>query len=563
MSGDGDPQKGEEKNGDEAAQPESLHLLTKRVERRLPHIGVVSFRELTLAEERLLPSAADDQTDPRTFANTLIALAIEKPRVSANDVDGWSERTRAIARVAAAEVLGCLAEYRRLSGSGESGDERLLAAIRERNRKLFGVLANVNMTSVSDALRQLDRLRPLIRPSIFEQMERQQRQAERLLRPYQSSVFEQIQRQQKQIERLTNLQNPLADLTKQVERLRRASMFGTELHDRLDVWRRSGLHNLLQSSALEMSRTYLKTFDVVSRQLNNVARPSYFDALRRVSQPQLGPTFTAFSKVAAQIQTGPTYFGQIARMLERFRAPTWLFTLRSQIAGSLETYEAWLEREWERRKAEKSLPPVMFFLASLPGIVAIPLLKAFKTDDELLLGPLEAELASSNLVESLQASVQANAMLDSVAKQHLVRGLGWVGRGQYVDAAPPLYKGLERAFRLFARKQEVIDERNCFLVKSKNSRRRARGVEDYLPYIGLDRLFVRFLHAWVFGEEGNLARHGDLTEDAHRRWVLRAVIAVIGWLEQAGGEEGAIEKLVARLELEGKRAEAEEAEGAN
>jgi hypothetical protein len=150
-----------------------------------------------------------------------------------------------------------------------------------------------------------------------------------------------------------------------------------------------------------------------------------------------------------------------------------------------------------------------------------------------------------------------------VAKQHLVRGLGWVGRGQYVDAAPPLYQGLERAFRLFARKQEVIDERNCFLVKSKNSRRRARGVEDYLPYIGLDRLFVRFLHAWVFGEEGNLARHGDLTEDAHRRWVLRAVIAVIGWLEQAGGEEGAIEKLVARLELEGKRAEAEEAEGAN
>jgi hypothetical protein len=44
---------------------------------------------------------------------------------------------------------------------------------------------------------------------------------------------------------------------------------------------------------------------------------------------------------------------------------------------------------------------------------------------------------------------------------------------------------------------------------------------------------------------------------------LRAVIAVIGWLEQAGGEEGAVEKLVARLELEGKRADAEEAEGAN
>ncbi len=58
------------------------------------------------------------------------------------------------------------------------------------------------------------------------------------------------------------------------------------------------------------------------------------------------------------------------------------------------------------------------------------------------------------------------------------------------------------------------------------------------------------MNAWVFGEIGTLARHGDLAEDEHRRWVLRTVLAVVGWLEYLGGSSDAVAELVVRLELE-------------
>jgi hypothetical protein len=58
------------------------------------------------------------------------------------------------------------------------------------------------------------------------------------------------------------------------------------------------------------------------------------------------------------------------------------------------------------------------------------------------------------------------------------------------------------------------------------------------------------LNTWVFGEMGTLARHGDLAEDEHRRWVLRTVLAVVGWFEYLGGRADAVAELVARLELE-------------
>lgn len=89
----------------------------------------------------------------------------------------------------------------------------------------------------------------------------------------------------------------------------------------------------------------------------------------------------------------------------------------------------------------------------------------------------------------------------------------------------------------------------------------ARTVEHVFAYLKLNRLYIRLLRAWVFGEMGTLARHGDLAEDEHRRWVLRAVMALVGWLEYLGGEEDAVEKLVERLELEAGEAEVDEVAG--
>jgi hypothetical protein len=96
--------------------------------------------------------------------------------------------------------------------------------------------------------------------------------------------------------------------------------------------------------------------------------------------------------------------------------------------------------------------------------------------------------------------------------------------------------------------RSVIDDNNRFLIAAHQ--RRAHTVEDVFTYLGLDRFYIRFLNAWVFGEFGNSARHGDLGEDDHRRWVLRAVLGVAGWLEYLGGEQDYVALLVERLELE-------------
>ena len=92
------------------------------------------------AETELAPFYADG-ADARAFTNTLIALTIEEPPVTAADVDGWSERTRAIARVASADVSGCLPTYQRLAGSRRSGDERLLEAKRMHDDEIRKQLA--------------------------------------------------------------------------------------------------------------------------------------------------------------------------------------------------------------------------------------------------------------------------------------------------------------------------------------------------------------------------------------------------------------------------------------
>jgi hypothetical protein len=66
----------------------------------------------------------------------VIAAAIVEPKVSASDVEGWSERTRAIARVATVEGTRLPGGLRALDWEGMTGDERLREAMRERRDEL-------------------------------------------------------------------------------------------------------------------------------------------------------------------------------------------------------------------------------------------------------------------------------------------------------------------------------------------------------------------------------------------------------------------------------------------
>jgi hypothetical protein len=90
---------------------------------------------------------------------------------------------------------------------------------------------------------------------------------------------------------------------------------------------------------------------------------------------------------------------------------------------------------------------------------------------------LEDALGGS-LVEKLQEAVQHEGTLDSVATQHLVQGLTWVGSLRDIDAAPPVYQGLERAFKLVARQRGIVDQKNIFLIRDPAP---AQGDEDRGP----------------------------------------------------------------------------------
>ena len=148
----------------------------------------------------------------------------------------------------------------------------------------------------------------------------------------------------------------------------------------------------------------------------------------------------------------------------------------------------------------------------------------------------------------MQAAVQQSGPLDSIAKRDLVQALDHVLDQRYVDAEPPLYQGLERAFRYDARRRGVIDDDNKFLIAGER-RSRATSVEHLFEHLIDDRRYLRFLRGWVFGPLGSAARHGDLPEAEHRRWVLRAFVAVVGWLEYCGADDGPMRALTMGLEL--------------
>jgi len=98
---------------------------------------------------------------------------------------------------------------------------------------------------------------------------------------------------------------------------------------------------------------------------------------------------------------------------------------------------------------------VLFLIAALPMSIGLPIYEAveeLKRDDELLDG-LELALQSSSLLEQVETAVQASSELDPIAKRRLIVALEAVRIGHYIDAAPPLSQGLERAFFALARER--------------------------------------------------------------------------------------------------------------
>jgi hypothetical protein len=443
-----------------------IRLEIRRVERRVPGIGPAVFRAPSVTDEmRLAEFYTAEAPDHRAFVNELIAVTLKTPEVNAADVDTWTERARAIARVAVAEAADCTRDYRRLAGSGLNGDERLYRAMGACHE------------------RQLEHLR----------------QATAAVR---ENVLHMVQQ----------TRAPLLDLV---------SRFARQI-------------------VQPVRPIHLGPFEQLSRQIAESVRPGRVNWVSQIARQIVQPV-------------RPIHFYQITALgqwMQRVMRP-----LGQRLLEFLERYAAWLERNWPEVYANPDHPPpAMFVLASLPMAIGLPLLRRLQAHgDEPLIALLEAAIDGTPLIDAIQTAVLQNAELDPTARRYLVTALDHLRSHQYVDAEPPLYQGLERAFKLVARRRGIVDRQNKFMINAR--RAKARSVEDLFEHLALERRYLRFLRSWVFGDPGHLARHRDLPETEHRRWVLHAFVALIGWLKYCGANEAPMGALVARLQLEGHKGE--------
>jgi hypothetical protein len=513
----------------------AVRLELRRVKRRVPGLGVAVFRAPSVGDEiRLAPFYDAEAPNHRDFVNETVATTLESPVVDTADVDAWTERARAIARVAVAEAAGCTRDYRRHAGSGFSGDERLYRAMRARHERQLEHLQQTMAGVSENVVRLVEATHKAVRQSgVLESIARNQRHVQRIAhaytRAFRPAYIEQIEL-----------------INRRFEQIVRPSLVG-------QLGRRIGAVD-------SFARGYARMAEDFSRRFDAVVRPSYFGALERMSRQineALRPRyFESVSRLIEQMQQAvrPSYLDQIGAIARRFQelmgAP--LFEV---LRESLERYGGWLERNWAQVYANPDHPPpVIFVLASLPMAIGLRLLRVVEKDDEPLLELLEAAMdGTTPVIDGVQTAVQQDAQLDAIAKRHLVTALEHLRSRQYVDAEPPLYQGLERAFKLVACQRGIVDRHNRFLVEARTAK--ARSVDDLFEHLALDTRYLRFLRSWVFGPWGHLARHGDLPESEHRRWVLRAFVALLGWLEYCGGDERPMEALVARLELEARQDE--------
>jgi hypothetical protein len=383
----------------------------------------------------------------------------------------------------------------------------------------------------------------------LDYLEQYQRQMARLSESYthmfRPVYFNQLERLSKQTK--FSFRSPIID---QLERVSRQ----TE-----QLFRSPVLEQLArQQSALDsFAKNYAHFGNNLARHFAGVIRPSYFGAVERINQqinqtlrPRYLDSLTQLTERVHEV-VRPSYLEHLGAFSQRLGEIMRPFqTLREQLAVSIETYVAWVDRNWAQIHADPdNPPPVMFLLAALPVSIGLPLLRAtLKKDEEPLLARLEAAIGDSGLTDDLQAAMQVSSELDDVAKRNLIQALAWLRRQQYIDAAPPLYQGLERAFKNVARERGVIDGQNSFLVPAR--RKKARGVDDLFEHLDLDKRYLRYLRSWVFGQWGNLVRHGDLPDLEHRRWVLRALVALVGWFEYCADDTDPMDALVEQLQLE-------------
>lgn len=512
----------------------------------------VAGRRLRFVE----PSAGDEARlaevfaagDARRYVNELLAVCVVEPQLTPAEVAALPETARARARVAVAEVAGVSDDYRRLKGDGDS---RLHEAMRIRNERLAAELKAIG-AAVNDSILRLarDAQRTLNQlggsdaiARLAETAMSAQRDAVKIMGPIADAIS--------QANRAVEQMRPALDWLDQNRRLFAENAgvqqrLGENLARRIEPFVRPAYFGAIADMRRQAELVRPRYAETIAKSLAGmndalVPRLSGIAALNRTIEL---PALRQINEAVEALRR--TIVPDVTRLIDSLAEG-----LRRQIAVAAQAYAAWLERHWPEVYANPDHPaPVLFLIASLPMSIGLPIYEAVeeaKRDEELLDG-LERALQGASLLAQIEAAVQTSSELDPIAKRRLVVALEAVGEGHYIDAAPDLSQGLERAFILLARRRGIVDDNNKFLIPARTAR--AKKVEDLFEHLALDYGYRRYLNSWVFGDFGNPARHGTLPDEAaHRRWVLRAVAALLGWFQYCAGDEQPMRQLVARLEL--------------
>jgi hypothetical protein len=530
------------------------------VEKRVPGIGACEIKSPRVRLDRELARdyfAHSMRANHRRFASEVIAALVSKPSFTPDEVESLEARKRSSLRVGVAEAAGVYPDYRRLSGTGLTGDERLFAAMLYRQRRMRARL------KVSAARPQATLAERPLRAAL-----QQQQNLQRLMSSPLSDALSRMQQTQNALNRLAGPTGPSRfDSTRFTQSPTGGiPQISSLANDRLQK-NQAAIQRLMRSPALEaISETQKRLAHLGSSPLLEAMRKRQerlmrSPALEAISETQkrlahLGssPLLEAMRKRQERLMRSPALeaISETQKRLAHLGSSPLLEALAghgrkigaqlgSAFIQSFEAFGRFVEERWAdfQNHPPEHPPPVMFVVAALPMSLGYPLYRAAmnKREDQLL-DLLEPVVTNPVFIEDVQSAIQQAPLLSPISRRHLVTGFNWLKGKQYVDAYPPFYNGLEQGLREAARSAGVIDDRNRFLVPARA--KKATKVEDLFGHLPIGHRYRRFLSSWIFDQRGNPFRHGDVSdpEDCRRQSLLLAV-AVVGWLEEFGEWEEA------------------------
>lgn len=140
---------------------------------------------------------------------------------------------------------------------------------------------------------------------------------------------------------------------------------------------------------------------------------------------------------------------------------------------------------------------------------------------EAVLDGLEEVVQKTSVIAALRAALDSMEFLSAEQRQWLEHGLEHAGRGEWVQAVPPLFLGYEGGLYSSAIDAKAIP---------KTNHGKLMAAEKIIKAFDLGDALEAFALKLVFGGRGNSFRHGR-PENQARDQVLLIVVAIVAWVD--------------------------------